>query len=117
MSRQSSPKKTELEESSNSDISEENPNDLKLAFFESMEIGKRKQENRKKLLLKKTSKLSFLKSCNCLKSFYDEIKKLMFDKYYKFMISQNDPRKTNWELFVIVLALYNSFSIPFELCF
>ena len=33
------------------------------------------------------------------------------------MISQNDPRKTNWELFVIVLALYNSFSIPFELSF
>lgn len=33
------------------------------------------------------------------------------------MISQNDPRKTNWELFVIVLALYNSFCIPFELSF
>ena len=33
------------------------------------------------------------------------------------MISQNDPRKTQWELFVIVLALYNAFSIPFELSF
>lgn len=33
------------------------------------------------------------------------------------MISQNDPRKTNWELFVIVLALYNSFFIPFELSY
>lgn len=33
------------------------------------------------------------------------------------MISQNDPRKINWELFVIVLALYNSFFIPFELSF
>jgi len=33
------------------------------------------------------------------------------------MIGQNDPRKTQWELFVIVLALYNSFGIPFELSF
>lgn len=33
------------------------------------------------------------------------------------MISQNDPRKTQWELFVIVLALYNCFFIPFELSF
>ena len=38
-------------------------------------------------------------------------------KSYKFMISQNDPNKTRWELFVIVLALYNAFSIPFELAF
>lgn len=41
----------------------------------------------------------------------------MKDKNKKFMISQNDPRKTNWELFVIVLALYNSFFIPFDLSF
>lgn len=41
----------------------------------------------------------------------------MRNKEKKFMISQNDPRKTNWELFVIVLALYNSFFIPFELSF
>jgi len=41
----------------------------------------------------------------------------MCDKNKRFMISQNDPRKTNWELFVIVLALYNSFFIPFELSF
>ena len=43
--------------------------------------------------------------------------KFWFDKNKRFMISQNDPRKTNWELFVIVLALYNSFFIPFELSF
>lgn len=35
----------------------------------------------------------------------------------KFMISQNDTRKTQWELFVIILALYNSFSIPLDLSF
>ena len=33
------------------------------------------------------------------------------------MISQNDPKKTNWELFVIVLALYNCFFIPFDLSY
>lgn len=41
----------------------------------------------------------------------------MTNKNYTFMISQNDPNKTRWELFVIVLALYNAFSIPFELSF
>lgn len=41
----------------------------------------------------------------------------MTNKNYTFMISQNDPNKTRWELFVIVLALYNAFSIPFELAF
>ena len=33
------------------------------------------------------------------------------------MVSQNDPRKTQWEVFVIVLAIYNSFYIPFEISF
>ena len=33
------------------------------------------------------------------------------------MMSQTDPRLTNWELYVIILALYNCFFIPFELAF
>mmetsp|Transcript_26915 Transcript_26915/g.41030 ORF Transcript_26915/g.41030 Transcript_26915/m.41030 type:complete len:148 (-) Transcript_26915:1745-2188(-) len=41
----------------------------------------------------------------------------MKSKDKKFLISQNDFRKTYWELFVIILALYNSFGIPFELSF
>ena len=48
---------------------------------------------------------------------FAELFKQLFDKEQTFMISQNDPRKTQWELFVIVLALYNAFSIPFELSF
>ena len=47
----------------------------------------------------------------------DFIWKLCFVKDYKFMVSQNDPRKTQWEVFVIVLAIYNSFYIPFEISF
>jgi len=41
----------------------------------------------------------------------------MMSKDEKFMVTQNDPRKTTWELFVIILALYNCFFIPFELSF
>lgn len=48
---------------------------------------------------------------------WQEFISCMSDKNYTFMVSQNDPRKTYWELFVIVLALYNAFSIPFELSF
>lgn len=54
---------------------------------------------------------------NPLTILFKKIYKLMMDPNYTFMISQNDPNKTRWELFVIVLALYNAFSIPFELAF
>ncbi len=33
------------------------------------------------------------------------------------MFKVNDPRIIKWDLFVIILALYNSFSIPFEVAF
>lgn len=52
-----------------------------------------------------------------LVAFCKDIWSKMQDKNYIFLVSQNDPRKTYWELFVIVLALYNAFSIPFELSF
>lgn len=29
----------------------------------------------------------------------------------------NDPRKIYFEVFVIILAIYNCFGIPFEICF
>lgn len=35
----------------------------------------------------------------------------------KYMLRQNDPRKTKWDLVIIFLAIYNSFQIPFELAF
>lgn len=49
--------------------------------------------------------------------FLKKIWSLITNKNYVFMIEQNDPNKTRWELFVIILALYNAFSIPFELSF
>jgi len=35
----------------------------------------------------------------------------------KWMIRVNDTRKTNWDVFIIILAIYNCFSIPFEISF
>ena len=35
----------------------------------------------------------------------------------RFMLRQNDPRKTKWDLIIIFLAIYNSFQIPFEIAF
>ena len=35
----------------------------------------------------------------------------------KFMLRQNEPRKTKWDLVIIFLAIYNSFQIPFEIAF
>ena len=29
----------------------------------------------------------------------------------------DDPKKTKWDLFIILLALYNAYSIPFEIAF
>ena len=34
-----------------------------------------------------------------------------------WMIRINDSKKTNWDIFIIVLAIYNSFQIPFEIAF
>ena len=33
------------------------------------------------------------------------------------MIRLNNSKKTNWDIFIIVLAIYNSFQIPFEIAF
>ena len=33
------------------------------------------------------------------------------------MIRINDPQKTKWDVIIIVLAVYNSFQIPFEISF
>ena len=35
----------------------------------------------------------------------------------KCIVRLNDSRKTKWDLFVIFLAIYNSFQIPFEIAF
>ena len=35
----------------------------------------------------------------------------------KWMIRLNDPQKTKWDIVIIVLAVYNSFQIPFEIAF
>ena len=35
----------------------------------------------------------------------------------KYMLRQNDPQKTKWDLIIIFLAIYNSFQIPFEIAF
>lgn len=59
----------------------------------------------------------FISQMTSFKQGLKEFISVLRDKEKKFMVSQNDPRKTNWELFVIVLALYNSFFIPFELSF
>lgn len=34
-----------------------------------------------------------------------------------FMIRVNDPRKTIWDLFIIIVAIYNCFSIPLKIAF
>lgn len=36
---------------------------------------------------------------------------------FKGMIRVNDLKKTRWDLFVILLAIWNVFSIPFEVAF
>jgi hypothetical protein len=33
------------------------------------------------------------------------------------MIRVNDPRKTIWDLFIIIVAIYNCFSIPLKIAF
>ena len=33
------------------------------------------------------------------------------------MVSLNSSIKTNWDIFIIILAIYNSFQIPFEIAF
>lgn len=35
----------------------------------------------------------------------------------KWMIRLNDPQKTKWDVVIIVLAVYNSFQIPFEIAY
>ena len=35
----------------------------------------------------------------------------------KWMMRMNDPRLTYWEVLIIVLAVYNSYSIPVEIAF
>ena len=55
--------------------------------------------------------------CASLKAGFLNLIAFMKNKETKFMVSQNDPRKTNWELFVIVLALYNCIFIPIDLTF
>lgn len=35
----------------------------------------------------------------------------------KYMIRVNDPRKTIWDLFIIIVAIYNCFSIPLKIAF
>ena len=35
----------------------------------------------------------------------------------KGILRINDPRKIYFEIFVIILAVYNCFGIPFEICF
>jgi hypothetical protein len=39
------------------------------------------------------------------------------NKSFKGLVRINDPRKTQWDLFIIVLAVYNCYSIPFEVAF
>jgi hypothetical protein len=38
-------------------------------------------------------------------------------KNKKFMLRVNSPNKTYWELFIIALAIYNSFQIPIEIAY
>ena len=38
-------------------------------------------------------------------------------KKQKTMVRVNDPRKTRWDMIIIVFAIYNCFSIPFEIAF
>jgi hypothetical protein len=33
------------------------------------------------------------------------------------MFRATDPRKTRWDMIIIVFAIYNCFSIPFEIAF
>jgi len=33
------------------------------------------------------------------------------------MVRVNDARKTIWDMFIIVIAIYNCFSIPFKIAF
>lgn len=35
----------------------------------------------------------------------------------RYMLRQNDPRKSKFDLVIISLAIYNSFQIPFEIAF
>jgi len=34
-----------------------------------------------------------------------------------FLLRMNDPIKTNWDIFVMILATYNCFAIPYEVAF
>ena len=39
------------------------------------------------------------------------------DEKVSWMVRVNDPRKTRWDMIIIVFAIYNCFSIPFEIAF
>lgn len=46
-----------------------------------------------------------------------EEQRLDGNKNFKGLIRINDPKKTYWDLFIIFLAVYNCYSIPFEVAF
>jgi hypothetical protein len=48
---------------------------------------------------------------------YEPRVKTVISNKKKCMVRVNDPHKTWWELFVILLAIYNSFSIPIEIAY
>jgi len=50
-------------------------------------------------------------------TFIEEERIILTEGKGSCMVRVNDPRKTNWDLFVITLAVYNCFSIPFEIAF
>lgn len=49
--------------------------------------------------------------------FIEEERNNSNDDKGSFMVRVNDPRKTRWDMIIIVFAIYNCFSIPFEIAF
>jgi hypothetical protein len=49
--------------------------------------------------------------------FEERLQEIDRKQNYKFMVRQNDPRKTLWDFFIIIVAIYNCFSIPFQIAF
>ena len=47
----------------------------------------------------------------------EELDEEELEKHFKGLIHIHDERKTLWDLFVILLAVWNVFSIPFEVAF
>ena len=93
----------------------QNLTNIKLEFFDNLAINEKRNIKREKEHSKNiTSFKHKIKQCKLM---LQNSKQFCRPSKRKFMVSQNDPRKTNWELFVIVLALYNCFFIPFELAF